>query len=73
MALPDGTTQQLSWPPGTSARFAPDLEVIGPDGSVLAREGAVVTGSCTITPDFVVPEFGGSSLLSQPMGPPSGR
>jgi hypothetical protein len=58
MTQPDGTVRQLSWRPGTSARFAPNLEVIGLDGLVVAREGAVITGTCTITPDFVMAEFG---------------
>jgi hypothetical protein len=58
MTLPDGTVRQLSWRPGTSARFAPNLEVIGPDGGVVAREGDVITGLCTVTPDFEVAEFG---------------
>jgi hypothetical protein len=58
LTLPDGALRQLSWPPGTSARFAPDLEVIGPDGRVIAREGSVITGTCTIAPDFLVAEFG---------------
>ena len=39
MTLPDGTVRQLSWLPGTSGRFVPALEVIGPDGRVVAREG----------------------------------
>jgi hypothetical protein len=58
MTLPDGTVRQLSWRPGTSARFTPNLEVIGPDGLVVAREGSVITGTCTITPDFLVADFG---------------
>lgn len=33
-----GSTPIL-WPAGSSARFVPDLEVIGPDGDVVAREG----------------------------------
>jgi hypothetical protein len=58
LTLPDGTSRQLSWRPGTSARFTPDLEVIGPDGHLLAREGAAISGTCTIAPDFYLPEFG---------------
>jgi hypothetical protein len=64
MTLPNGTTRQLSWRPGTSARFTPDLEVIGPDGAVVGREGSVITGSCTIAPDFVVAEFGDAPLAA---------
>jgi len=55
---PDGTERPLSWRPGTSARFVPELEVIGPDGEVVAREGAAITGTCTITPDYLIAEFG---------------
>jgi hypothetical protein len=58
MTLPDGTVRQLSWRPGTSARLAPDLEVIGPDGLIVAREGTMVTATCTIDPDFEMAEFG---------------
>jgi hypothetical protein len=64
MTLPDGLTRQLSWRPGTSGRFVPNLEVIGPNGTVVAREGSVITGSCTIAPDFLVAEFGDSPLTA---------
>ena len=58
LTQPDGTTRQLSWRPGTSARFAPSLEVIGPDGRVVAREGSVITGTCILSPDYLLAEFG---------------
>jgi hypothetical protein len=73
MTLPDGTSRQLAWRPGTSARFVPDLEVIGPDGRVLAREGSVITGSCTIAPDFEVAEFGDSPPPTAARPPPTVR
>jgi hypothetical protein len=57
LTLPDGSTRQLSWLAGTSARFTPDLEVIGPDGWVVAREGSLITGTCTVAPDFLMAEF----------------
>ena len=46
--LPDGTEHTVVWMPGTSARFAPDLVVIGPDGTVIAREGSLITGGCAM-------------------------
>lgn len=58
LQMPDGSRRELSWLPGTSARFTPDLEVIGPDGRLVAREGALITGTCTIGPDALVAEFG---------------
>jgi hypothetical protein len=45
---PDGTRRELAWSPGTSARFTPALEVVGPDGAVVAREGWLVVGSCAV-------------------------
>ena len=46
MTWPDGSRRELGWLPGTSARFTPNLEVIGPDGQVIAHEGSQVTGGC---------------------------
>jgi hypothetical protein len=48
MTYPDGSRRELAWPPGTSARYAPGLEVVGPDGEVVAREGWMVVGSCAV-------------------------
>ena len=45
---PDGTRRELAWSPGTSARFTPALEVVGPDGAVMAREGWLVVGRCAV-------------------------
>lgn len=62
MTLPDGTRRPLIWQPGTSARFGPDLEVIGPDGVVVAREGSRITGNCAFAPTGAdLPEFGSSA------------
>lgn len=33
----------IRWPPGFTARFAPDLEVLDPGGKVVARGGESVT------------------------------
>ena len=43
---PDGARRELQWWPGTSARFTPELEIIGPSGEVIAREGSIATGVC---------------------------
>lgn len=40
----DGTPVPILWPEGFTARFDP-VELIGPDGEVVAREGDVVRGS----------------------------
>jgi hypothetical protein len=56
--LPDGTEVPVVWPRWTSLRFAPDLQVFGPDGALVAREGSQVTGGCRM-PNGELPEFGG--------------
>jgi len=60
MTEPDGRERTLVWLPGTSARFVPDLEVLDPHGTVIAREGSLITGlgSCKngLTPEFEQPE-----------------
>lgn len=43
---PDGTRMDLAWPPGYSARFTPDLEVLDDRTSDVAREGSLATGGC---------------------------
>jgi hypothetical protein len=48
MTDPDGTRRELAWSPGTSARFTPGLEVVGPDSAVAAREGWLVVGLCAV-------------------------
>jgi hypothetical protein len=61
MTMPDGSRRELAWEAGTSARFSPDLVVIGPDSQVIASEGSRVTGGCptadsTVTfGDFTTP------------------
>lgn len=46
LTKPDGTRVELAWDPGTSARFTPDLEILGPSGEVIAQEGSLATGGC---------------------------
>ena len=54
----DGSRKELVWSAGTSARFAPELEVIGPDGKVIAGEGSLITGGCPLgDPDVLFVEF----------------
>lgn len=48
MTWPDGSRRELVWSPGTSARFTPSLEVVGPGGNVIAREGTMPTGGCPV-------------------------
>ena len=56
MTEPDGREQTLVWLPGTSARFVPGLELLDPHGTVIAREGSLITGlgNCKngLTPEF---------------------
>ena len=54
----DGSRKELVWSAGTSARFTPALEVIGPSGSVIASEGSIVTGGCPVgDPNVLYVEF----------------
>ncbi len=39
-----GGEVHVRWQPGFSARLAPDLEIVAPDGTVIAREGVPVDG-----------------------------
>ncbi|OGO54543.1 MAG: hypothetical protein A2V85_10955 [Chloroflexi bacterium RBG_16_72_14] len=46
-----GTTA-VRWPFGTTARFVPDLELVSPNGAVIAREGdSMVLGGGLTTED----------------------
>ncbi len=42
----------LIWPPGFTARFAPQLEVIDPIGQIVMREGDPLGGSCLSASDI---------------------
>lgn len=44
----DNNRIEIIWPDGYSARFAPALEVLGPSGAPVLREGDFVGGSCEI-------------------------
>jgi len=46
MTVPDGSRQELAWPLGYSARFIPKLELLDETGSVVGREGTLITGGC---------------------------
>jgi hypothetical protein len=37
---------RLRWPPGSVARFAPDVEIVLADGRVLYADGDEVAGGC---------------------------
>jgi hypothetical protein len=43
-AVEGGADLHIKWQFGVSARFTDHLEIVGPDGTVLAREGAPVEG-----------------------------
>jgi hypothetical protein len=48
------------WPVGYRARFAPKLEVVDATGTVVLREGDVVTGACGVLDDgrpYLAPPF----------------
>ncbi len=51
VVFPDGTRENLLWPPGYYALFAPELRAVAPDGTVVAREGERATGGCPMAPD----------------------
>jgi hypothetical protein len=59
----DGRRENLLWPAGYRARFAPGLEVLDPSGRVVAREGDRVTGGCAMPP--------GGTFISLPTVTPS--
>jgi hypothetical protein len=40
-----GKRIEILWPPGYNARFDPRLEIVGPTGEVVAREGDEITAS----------------------------
>jgi len=37
-----GRRISIVWPRGFRGRFSPDLEILGPDGSVVARQGQIL-------------------------------
>jgi hypothetical protein len=47
---PEGRRENLLWPAGYRARFAPGLEVLDPSGRVVAHEGDQVIGGCAMPP-----------------------
>jgi hypothetical protein len=46
-----GQRIDITWPPGYTARFAPDLVVLDASGTIVFREGSTVSGGCTTGPD----------------------
>jgi hypothetical protein len=53
---------EIVWPPGFSARFTPDLEVLDASGKVAFRAGDKISGGCTAGPN----DDPGSVLLIRP-------
>jgi hypothetical protein len=45
-----GNRGEIVWPPGFTARFAPDLEVLDASGKVVYREGDEITEGCAVGP-----------------------
>jgi hypothetical protein len=46
LVYPDGERTDVVWPPGYSARFTPDLEILDASGRVVHRAGDVIDGGC---------------------------
>ncbi|HEY5434536.1 MAG TPA: hypothetical protein VIK13_04835, partial [Candidatus Limnocylindrales bacterium] len=51
-----GPEMQLVWLAGYRAGFTPLLEVLAPDGTVIAREGAPITTACELGSRLVYPD-----------------
>lgn len=47
----DGRRIDVIWPPGYTARFTPNLEVLDGSGNVAFRDGSKVSGGCVTGPD----------------------
>lgn len=47
------TRIDLAWPSGFEARFAPGLEILDPEGRVIARAGDSLTGGCPAEVDGI--------------------
>jgi hypothetical protein len=41
----------VAWPAGYHARFAPSIEILDQNGSVVLRDGDHVNGACGYNPD----------------------
>lgn len=50
-----GQRIDVIWPPGYTARFTPNLEVLDANGNVAFREGSKVSGGCVTGPDATGP------------------
>ena len=46
-----GQRHEIVWPPGYTARFTPNLEVLDANGNVVFREGSRVSGGCVTGPN----------------------
>lgn len=47
--LPDGEPGMrldVAWPPGSTARFTPEIEILNRGGDVVMREGHIIGGAC---------------------------
>lgn len=48
--LDGGGRREIVWPPGFTARFTPQLEVLDAAGSIVFRAGDSISGGCTAGP-----------------------
>jgi hypothetical protein len=60
----NGSRQEIAWPAGTSATFAPDLIIRDSSGRVVARSGDHPSGQCEYDGGIVVLDFGPQATLT---------
>lgn len=53
--LIQGKRADIIWPPGFSARFTPELEVLDHTGKVVFRSGDRISGACVVGPSEAIP------------------
>ena len=74
---PDGTRQDIRFPAGHTAVFAPTLQVLDPAGRVVMEEGDYVYGACGGAADALIVDPGESLRLdcgpARPIGAGSMR
>ena len=51
--------RDIVWPPGFTARFAPNLQVLDGSGTVVFRAGDRISGGCAIGEDLLLIRPGG--------------
>jgi hypothetical protein len=61
-----GQRIELVWPQGYQARFDPDLTIFRAGGSIVAREGDLVTGGCNDVDQPEAPIWVSRAEISRP-------